>query len=480
MSRRERSALLKQIPKVDELLATDGVQRFLQRYPREVVREGIRNGLERIRQRILDAENAADITEERLALSNLLPLFEQEIAKQVSPHLKRAINATGVVLHTNLGRSPLSERALRRVAEVSQGYSNLEYDLVKGTRGSRYTHVEEVLLRLSGAEGGLVVNNNAGAVLLALNTLAAGREVIVSRGELIEIGGAFRIPDVMARSGAVLREVGTTNRTHLKDYEEAINSKTALLLKVHTSNYRVVGFTAEVLLEELVQLGKRYDLPIVNDLGSGCFIDLSAYGLAKEPTVQAAVKAGSDVVTFSGDKLLGGPQGGIIVGRKGLLDRIKANPLTRALRIDKLTLAALEATLIAYLSEGEAIKEIPTLRMLTMPVEQLRKRARRLQRLVKQETDMASVEVIKEQSQVGGGALPLQPLPTWALAIKASKASAQALEAALRTLDPPIIARIADDKLILDLRTIHDEDFQAIAHGMALASTRSTRRDVSL
>jgi L-seryl-tRNA(Ser) seleniumtransferase len=461
--------MLKQIPKVDELLATDGVKRLLQRYPHEVVRDGIRNGLERIRQQILGAGDPGTITEESFSISHLLPLFAAEIAKQVSPHLRRVINATGVVIHTNLGRSPLSERALRHVVEVSQGYSNLEYDLSEGTRGSRYTHVEEVILRLSKAEGEVVVNNNAGAVLVALNTIAAGREVIVSRGELIEIGGAFRIPDVMARSGAVLREVGTTNRTHLRDYEEAINSNTALLLKVHTSNYRVVGFTAEVSLEELVQLGRQYTLPVMDDLGSGCLIDLSAYGLAKEPTVQAAVQSGVDVVTFSGDKLLGGPQAGIIVGRKVLIDQIKTNPLTRALRIDKLTLAALEATLIAYLSEGEAIKEIPCLRMLIAPMEQIRKRAKRLQRLIKQQTDMASIEVIQEQSQVGGGALPLQILPTWALAVKPSQATCQTLEAALRALDLPIIARIADDRLLLDLRTIRDEEFQAIAHGMAQA-----------
>jgi L-seryl-tRNA(Ser) seleniumtransferase len=469
MSQRERSTYLRQIPKVDELLATDEVKRLLQCHPHEVVVEGIRRGLERVRHDIVHAEPLEDMTEDAVALSKLLPLFEEEIARQVVPHLKRVINATGVVLHTNLGRSPLGERALSHMVEVSRGYSNLEYDLAQGERGSRYTHVEEILLLLSKAEGGVVVNNNAGAVLLALNSLAQGKEVIVSRGELVEIGAGFRIPDVMARSGALLREVGTTNRTHLKDYEEAINENTALLLKVHTSNYRVVGFTAEVLLEGLVRLGKRYGLPVMNDLGSGCFIDLSAYGLAKEPTVQEAVQAGADMVTFSGDKLLGGPQAGIIVGEKGLMDTIKANPLARALRIDKLTLAALEATLIAYLSEGEAIKEIPTLRMLIAPVEQIRKRARRLQRLLKRETAGASIELIQERSQVGGGALPLQNLPTWALGITPHRASVQALEAALRTLDLPIIARIADDQLILDPRTIPDEEFAAVCYGMALA-----------
>jgi len=469
MSQRERSTLLRKIPKVDELLAAAEIKELLQVHPIEVVREGIRKGLERLRQAILSAEKAEDIQEEAFALSNLLPLFEEEIAKQVNPHLRRAINATGVVIHTNLGRSPLSERALRQVEEVSRGYSNLEYDLAQGTRGSRYVHVEEILLHLSKAEGGLVVNNNAGAVLLALNTLAAGREVICSRGELVEIGGAFRIPDVMAKSGGTLREVGTTNRVHLRDYEEAISDNTGLLLKVHTSNYRVVGFTAEVSLEELVQLGKKHDLPVMNDLGSGCFIDLSAYGMEKEPTVQEAIKTGAGVVTFSGDKLLGGPQAGIILGKKELIDTIKANPLNRALRIDKLTLAALEATLIAYLSEGEAIKEIPTLRMLTIPLAELQKRARRLQHLLEQETQGAVIEIVQATSQVGGGALPLQDLPTWAVAVKPKKASVEALEAALRNQAPPIIARISDDRLCLDLRTIQADEFSVVAHAMAQA-----------
>jgi L-seryl-tRNA(Ser) seleniumtransferase len=469
MSQKERSQLLRKIPKVGELLAAREVKELLTIHPVEVVREGIRNGLERLRQTIQSTAKAEDITNETFTLSRLLPLFQEEIAKQVSPHLRRAINATGVVIHTNLGRSPLSERALRAVEEVSKGYSNLEYDLAKGVRGSRYAHVEEILLRLSGAEGGIVVNNNAGAVLLALNTLAVGREVIVSRGELVEIGGAFRIPDVMARSGAVLREVGTTNRTHLRDYEEAINDNTALLLKVHTSNYRVVGFTAEVSLEELVRLGTKYNRPVLNDLGSGCLIDLSVYGLEKEPTVQEAIQAGADVVTFSGDKLLGGPQAGIILGKKELIDGIKANPLNRALRIDKLTLAALESTLIAYLSEGGAIQEIPTLRMLTIPSEDLRKWAKRLERLLKGATNRASIEMIKENSQVGGGSLPLQNLPTWAVAVKPHKARVEALEAELRNQDPPIVARISDDRIILDLRTIHADELRTVAQGMTQA-----------
>ena len=469
MSKKERSQLLKKIPKVDELLAAQEVKELIKIHPNEVVREGIRNGLEQLRQHILSATKTEDILEDTFTLPRLLPLFKEEIAKQVSPHLRRVINATGVVIHTNLGRSPLSARALRAVEEVSKGYSNLEYDLAKGARGSRYTHVEEILLRLSGAEGGIVVNNNAGAVLLALNTLAQGKEVIVSRGELVEIGGAFRIPDVMARSGVVLREVGTTNRTHLRDYENAIGENTALLLKVHTSNYRVVGFSAEVSLEEMVQLGRKYNRPVMNDLGSGCLIDISIYGMQKEPTVQEAVQAGADVITFSGDKLLGGPQAGIILGKTELIDGIKGNPLNRALRIDKLTLAALESTLIAYLSEGGAIQEIPTLRMLTIPLAELRKQAKRLERLLKQETDSVSIELIRETSRVGGGALPLQDLPTWAVAVRPHHGSTDALEATLRDQNPPIIARISDDQLILDPRTIQADELETIAQGVRQA-----------
>jgi len=472
MSQKANSALLRKIPKVDELLAAPEIKGLLQAHSVEVVRQGIRNGLERLRQTILRAEDVQAITEESFSLPRLLPMFKEEISKQISPHLHPVINATGVVIHTNLGRSPLSEQALQNLVEIARGYSNLEYDLAKGQRGGRSSHVEEILLRLSKAEAGLVVNNNAAAVLLVLNTIAAGKEVICSRGELVEIGGAFRIPDVMARSGATLREVGTTNRTHVRDYEGAINSNTGLLLKVHTSNYRVIGFTAEVSVEELGRLGREYDLPVMNDLGSGCLIDLSAYGLEKEPTAQEAIQAGVDVVTFSGDKLLGGPQAGIILGKKELIERIKANPLHRALRIDKLTLAALESTLIAYLSEAAAIQKIPTLRMLTLSVEELRKRARRLQRLISQETDQAALEIISEQSQVGGGALPLQAVPTWALAIKPLKASAEALEQALRKAEPPIIARIVEDRLILDPRTIQEAEFRMVARGLALALKR--------
>jgi L-seryl-tRNA(Ser) seleniumtransferase len=334
--------------------------------------------------------------------------------------------------------------------------------------------VEEILCRLSGAESAMAVNNNAGAVLLVLNTLAEGKEVVVSRGELVEIGGAFRIPDVMKRSHALLREVGTTNRTHLDDYQEAIGPQTALLLKVHTSNFRVLGFTSDVALPELIQLGKQHHLPVMEDLGSGCLVDLTRYGLLKEPTVQEVMKTGVDVVTFSGDKLLGGPQAGIILGKKEVLDLVKANPLTRALRIDKLTLAALESTLLLYLDEKKAMEEIPTLQMLTFDRDRLKRRGKRL---LKRLARINGIEAaLKEDvSQVGGGSLPLQELPTMVIAIRPLSFSVNDFERNLRKGNPPIISRISKEELILDLRTIFDEEIPLIAIGIqeALTPTKS-------
>jgi L-seryl-tRNA(Ser) seleniumtransferase len=318
------------------------------------------------------------------------------------------------------------------------------------------------------------VNNNAGAVLLVLNTLAEGKEVIVSRGELVEIGGAFRIPDVMKRSGALLREVGTTNRTHLSDYQKAINPQTALLLKVHTSNFRVLGFTSEVSLQDLVQVGREHELPVVDDLGSGCLIDLTQYGLEKEPTVQETIKTGVDAVTFSGDKLLGGPQAGILLGKKKFLDLFKANPLTRALRIDKLTLAALESTLLFYLDEGRAIKEIPTLQMLSLDTKRLKRRGRRLlKRLSGMMNEKVTLTLKEDVSQVGGGALPLQELPTIVVAIKSPGISVNSLEENLRRGDPPVISRISKQELILDMRTVFDGEVSSLATGIEKALTKT-------
>ena len=462
----DRAALLRKIPKVDDLLEEERVKGLLRLFPRRVVLEGIRRALDRLREGI---QGGALTAVER---ASLLDRVAAEVKGLGSPNLRRVINATGVVLHTNLGRAPLSEAALQRLKEVGGRYSNLEYDLSKGRRGLRYVHVEDLLCRLSGAEAAMVVNNNAGAVLLVLNTLAEGREVVVSRGELVEIGGAFRIPDVMAKSGAILREVGTTNRTHPRDYEGAINDRTALLLKVHTSNYRIVGFTSEVPLEGLVEIGRRYRLPVMEDLGSGLLLDLSRYGLKGEPTVQGALARGADVVTFSGDKLLGGPQAGIILGKREIVEEVRKNPLTRALRIDKLTLAALEATLFAYLDEEVALEEVPALRMLTTPLEVLKKRARRLQRLIRKASLRVDAELVREASQVGGGAFPFQDLPTWAVAVRPLDISLEAFEEGLRLGDPPVVARISGDRVLFDARTIADDELPLVAEAVAKVLSR--------
>jgi len=458
---------------VDEILSRKEIIELLRTHPRTVVVDAIRRGLKRLREELLRKEDISGLEDSLLSFEHLYPLFQREIDVQVQPKLRRVINATGVVIHTNLGRSPLHSSALKHLIEVSKTYSNLEYDIELGERGNRHSHVEETLCRLSGAESALVVNNNAGAVLLSLNTIAEGREVIVSRGELVEIGGSFRIPDVMKRSGAFLREVGTTNRTHLSDYQKAIGPQTALLLKVHTSNFRVMGFISEVSLQDLVQLGRQHHLPVLNDLGSGCFVDLTQYGLEKEPTVQEAIKTGVDVVTFSGDKLLGGPQGGIILGRKNFLDPIKINPLARALRIDKLTLASLESTLLLYLDEKRAMEEIPTLRMLSLDLKELKRRGRRLlKRLSGMVKEGIQFNLREDVSQVGGGALPLQKLPTIVIAIKPTNFSVNSLEERLRKGEPPVIARINKDEFILDMRTIFDEEIPLLARCIEMALIR--------
>jgi L-seryl-tRNA(Ser) seleniumtransferase len=463
-----RQEVLRKIPSVDEILSRPEISGLLRTYPREAMVEAIRSTLKRLREALLRQEEPLGVDESFFSFDHLLPLFQKELERQTRPRLQRVINATGVVIHTNLGRSPLHPTAIQHLVEVSKAYSNLEYDLDRGERGSRNAPIEEILCRLSGAESAMVVNNNAGAVLLVLNTLAEGGEVVVSRGELVEIGGAFRIPDVMKRSGTSLKEVGTTNRTHLADFEKAIGPQTALLLKVHTSNFRVLGFTSEVPLQELVQLGKEHRLLVMEDLGSGCLVDLTKYGLEKEPTVQEVMKTGVDVVTFSGDKLLGGPQAGIILGKKETIDRVKTNPLVRALRVDKLTLAALESTLLLYLDEKRAMEEIPTLQMLTIDPNRLKGRGRRLlRRLVK--IDGIETVLKEDVSQVGGGSLPLQEVPTMVIAIRPCSLSVNDLEKRVRGSQPPIICRISKEELILDLRTILDEEIPLVAEGIGKA-----------
>ena len=468
--------ILRKIPSVDEILSRPEVVQLLKTYSRAAVVEAIRKGLGRLRQDLLGREEVTDLEDEFFAFERFYPLLQRELDLLVQPRLRHVINATGVVIHTNLGRSPLHPSALQHIMHVARAYSNLEYDIELGERGSRYAHVEEILCRLSGAESAMAVNNNAAAVLLALNTIAEGREVIVSRGELVEIGGAFRIPDVMKRSGALLREVGTTNRTHLNDYQNVIGPQAALLLKVHPSNFRVMGFTSEVSLQDLVHLGSQENLPVMNDLGSGSLVDLSQLGLEKEPTVQEAIRTGADVVTFSGDKLLGGPQAGILLGKKSILDLMKKNPLTRALRIDKLTLAALESTLLLYLDEKRALQEVPTLRMLGQDRNRLKARGRRLLKKLSGRIEKGNQTALREDiSQVGGGALPLQELPTMVVAIKPMNLSVNNLEERLRKGDVPIIARISKDELILDMRTVFDEEIPMLASALEKALSPLTQ-----
>jgi L-seryl-tRNA(Ser) seleniumtransferase len=467
-----KQQVLSSISSVDELLKLDEIQKLLFRYPRSIVVDCIREYLNEYRKLVLSLKD-----EELMQLTSTEQLLVEGIAAKVHKTMRNklinVVNATGVVLHTNLGRAVLSNTVKESLWSIACGYSNLEFELETGSRGSRYSHVEDIICKLTGAEAAMAVNNNAAAVMLVLSTMAKDKEVIVSRGQLVEIGGSFRVPDVMSQSGAVLKEVGTTNKTHLWDYENAVNENTAALMKVHTSNYRILGFTKEVESEELVQLGNRLNLPIVEDLGSGVLLDLQKYGLPYEPTVQSAVKAGMDVVTFSGDKMLGGPQAGIIVGKKQYIDKMRKNPLTRAFRIDKLTLAALEATLKLYLDEDAAIKEIPVLRMLTASKEELSKKAKRLcGKLLKKIGDKCSITIIDEFSEVGGGSMPMHRLPTKAVAIAAPNLSIDKLEEALRCYKIPIIVRISKDRLVLDVRTIFEEEIDIISEALEWAIGR--------
>jgi len=465
MADKTKEELLRKISSVSQIMDLPEISNLLKEIPRETVVMVVRKILEAKRKEILNAFGRKEDIE--LNEDHLVKIITSELSGLINPFLVNVINATGVVVHTNLGRSPLSQTALKNLVKIGGSYSNLEFDLTTGGRGSRYAHVEELLCKLSGAESSLVVNNNAAALLLLLNTFSNEKEVIVSRGELIEIGGSFRIPEIMEKSGAKLVEVGTTNRTHGKDYESAITKDTSMILKVHSSNFYIIGFTLQVELKDLIKLGRSFDIPVVNDLGSGSFLDFSKFGLIKEPTIREAVKTGVDLVTFSGDKLLGGAQAGIILGKRSYIDRIKTNPLNRALRIDKLTLAALESTLRLYLNEEEAIKNIPTLRMLTLSSEVINKKALKLSRNLKRRiSGELEINIRDDNSKVGGGALPLQNLSTRVVALKPRRKSLGFLEASLRKNRPPIIARIYNDELLLDVRTIRDDEFKEI--GLAL------------
>ncbi len=443
------NALLRQLPKVDAMLERDDVAALAATVPRVLVLDAVRSAIDETRSVIVtggDADPSPDaVAAHAIALA-------QRAARR---SLRRVINATGIVVHTNLGRSPLADEAVDAVTEVARGYSTLEYDVESGERGSRHTHVESLIRRLTGAEAAMAVNNNAAAVMMAIAALARGKEAVVSRGQLVEIGGSFRVPDVMAESGATMVEVGTTNKTHLRDYEAALTPRTGLLLKVHTSNYRVVGFTQEVDLADLVALGARHNIPVLEDQGSGVLVDVRQWGLPYEPTVAESILAGADVVTCSGDKLLGGPQAGIIAGRADAIALLKRHPLARAMRLDKMTLAALEVTLRLYLDPDRARERIPTLRMLSASRDEMAERASRLASEIAHACDdRVRTGTRDDVSRAGGGALPLADIPTVCATVEPTAMSVANLEATLRHGEPSVIARIADGRLLLDPRTL--------------------------
>jgi L-seryl-tRNA(Ser) seleniumtransferase len=451
----EKQRLRSALPSVDEILKSPEGMLWLARFKRTIVLQAVRDILSAERKAMVEKPSAGATRE------ILYRAIDEKIRERSSFSLVPVINATGVVIHTNLGRAALSEKILNNVLTVGRGFSNLEYDLGTGKRGQRHGHTKRLLKTITGSEDALIVNNNAAAVFLCLNTLAKGREVIVSRSELVEIGGSFRIPDVMSASNAVLREVGTTNKTHRYDYTNAINEATALILKVHQSNYKIIGFTNDVKIEELVALGKKHQIPVMYDLGSGCLIDLRPYGLRGEPSVQEIVQAGVDVISFSGDKLLGGPQGGVIAGKKTYIEKIQKNPLARALRIDKLTIAAFEATLMEYMDLENAKKEIPVLSMLLQSPEEIRSRAKKIASALRKIAVNAEIHVVEDMSQAGGGSLPGTEFVTFAVAIKSDSISVNELATSLREGLPPVIARIKDKSLLLDARTIRNSEISA-------------------
>lgn len=456
----DTQALLRQLPKVDRLLEREDVSALAAAHPRPLVLDALRDAVAETRDAVLHGR-AHSVSADEVAARAI-----ELLAAAAKRSLHRVINATGIVVHTNLGRSPLAREAVEAVSEVASGYSTLEYDVASGERGSRHAHVEELLKRLTGAEAAMAVNNNAAAVLLGIAGLARGRDAIVSRGELVEIGGSFRIPDIMAEGGARMVEVGATNKTHLRDYEAALSPQTGLLLKVHSSNFRVVGFTESVALPELVALGARHGVPVLEDQGSGVLVDLARWGLPGEPTIESAVAAGVDVVSASGDKLLGGPQAGILVGKWHVIEKLKKHPLARAVRLDKMTLAALEATLRLYLDEDRLLAEVPTLRMLTIPADVLAERAASLAaRIVAAlPAGAADVATVPDVSRAGGGSLPMADIPTTVVTVAPRTVSVVELEARLRLGEPTIVARIKDDRLQLDPRTLNaDEETEVVA-----------------
>jgi len=451
--------LLSQIPAINKILMTEEVKQLLEEYPEVFVKDIVKKETENIKNEILN-NNLSEVP----SMEKIIEKINLSVKKNYKYSLRRVINATGTILHTNLGRSILSESIKENLIDVVFNYSNLEFNLAEKQRGSRYVHLIDIIKRLTGAEDVLVVNNNAAAVMLTLSTLAKDKEIVVSRGELVEIGGAFRIPEIIKLSGGTIQEVGTTNKTRLKDYVNAINENTGILLKVHTSNYKIVGFTKEVTYKELADLAHEKGLVAVNDLGSGQFVDFTSYGLTYEPTVKEVLDSGIDVVTFSGDKLLGGPQAGIIVGKKKYIEAMKKNQLTRALRVDKMTIAALEATFRLYLDEEKALKEIPALNMISMPMGELREKADKFAEKVK-ETAFTS-EIMEDKAEVGGGSYPGVYLDSVSVKLTHNTRTATEIEGILLEAEIPIITRIKENSIIFDMRTLREQEFDLVVESL--------------
>ncbi|MBF0564097.1 MAG: L-seryl-tRNA(Sec) selenium transferase [Nitrospirae bacterium] len=454
----EGSAQIRILPSVDRVLKTDQAMGWLECHPRRLVVKAIREAIEEKRAVFMAASPALPASTPEEVLTEVLALAAAGLKRLAAYRLRPVINATGIVVHTNLGRSPLCASALQNVVKVAVGYSNLEYDLSAGKRGKRFVHVVDQIKDLTGAEDAMVVNNNASAVLICLTAHACGKEVLVSRGELVEIGGSFRIPDILAAGGALLKEVGTTNKTHPGDYERAITANCAMVLKVHQSNFRVTGFTGDVPIDELSALAHSHGIPVMFDLGSGCLIDLKPLGIHVEPTVQEVIRSGADLVTFSGDKLLGGPQCGLIAGKARYVESLRKHPLSRAMRVDKFTLAALEATLMEYADEDGAKKNVPTLKMLFQEAGDIKKRAAQIASGLSRLGSDFDIILVEEVSQAGGGSLPGVELPTFAVSVIVGGMSAVTLQSALRATTPPVIGRIKEDRLLLDPRTIADDE----------------------
>ena len=455
-----KNILYRNIPKVDVLLENPQIVKLIEKYHRDVIVDIIREEINKLRTFIKENDDISLIEEKT---NQLVENITKSTEKIYSYNLRKVINGSGTILHTNLGRAIISKKHANYLSEVVTNYSNLEYNLEEGKRGERYSHFEKLICKITGAEAAMAVNNNAAAVMLVLSSMAKEKEVIVSRGELVEIGGKFRIPDVMKSSNAHLVEVGTTNKTHLEDYSDAITENTGALLKVHTSNFKILGFTESVSVEELSKLSKEKDIPIIEDIGSGVLIDLSKYGLEYEPTVQDSIKAGVDIVSFSGDKLLGGPQAGIIVGKKKYIDKMKKNPLTRAFRIDKFTATVLEMIFHEYLNEENAIKNIPVLSLITKDIKEIEESAIKLYEKLSNLKDVVDIKVEDTLSQIGGGSLPTEKIKSKCISIVPKNISTASLEEQLRLNENPVVARISDDKLIIDMRCILEDEIEILA-----------------